>query len=193
MLDKSVPYYRLAMHRKPMAPPPEPSLPDGYRLCRFQPGDEADWARIEAAVLEFDDPLEALLYFQRTYLPLGEELERRCLFIQEPSGRNIATATAWWAYTGEKRDPFLHWVAVHPEHQGKGLGYAVIAETIRLMTRIEGERDFYLRTQTWSHRAIRLYQRVGFEVSMERGLGGLENADAQQALEVLEEISLAGR
>jgi len=188
MLDKSVPYVDILMRRPASEKPPEVPLPEGYRFTFFKAGDELDWARIETSVLEFDCEMDALVYFQREFLPYLPELERRCLFIEAPDGEKVATSTAWWSYSGVRRDPWLHWVAVKPSHQGKRLGKALVAEIVRLMTDIEGKRDFYLHTQTWSHKAVRIYQAYGFQITDEPGLSKYSNEDCHKALAVLESI-----
>ena len=188
MLDKSVPYVDVLMHRKSNTPLPPVVLPEGYSFVLFQAGDEKAWAQIETSVLEFDSEIDALLYFQKTYLPYLAELERRCIFIQSDTGEKVATATAWWSYTGNRRDPWVHWVAVKPTHQGKGLGKAIVAEIVRRMVEIEGDRDFYLHTQTWSHKAIKIYQKAGFSITSEKNLYKYSNQDYEKAIAILKAI-----
>ena len=188
MLDKSVPYVDILMRRAASEKPPSVPLPEGYRFSFFKAGDEADWARIETSVLEFDCEMDALLYFQREFLPYLSELGRRCLFIEAPDGEKVATCTAWWGYSGVRRDPWLHWLSVKPGHQGKRLGKALVAEILRLMTDIEGARDFYLHTQTWSHKAVRIYQAFGFQITDEPNLSKYSNENHQKAVAVLESI-----
>jgi GNAT superfamily N-acetyltransferase len=188
LLDKSVPFIDVLMHRPPGIPPEPHALPAGYTYSLFSPGDEVSWAQIEASVLEFDSEIEALLYFQRYRLPYLEELCRRCVFIKSPTGERVATASAWWGYTDMRRDPWLHWVAVKPAFQGKGLGKAIIACTVHLLLEIEGDRDFYLHTQTWSHKAIALYERAGFAITDEPGLGDYPNDRYAEAVSLLRKI-----
>ena len=53
------------------------------------------------------------------------------------------------------------------------------------MADIEGDRDFYLHTQTWSHRAVGLYLWAGFRFLPDgQSAGGLPNENAV-GLEVL--------
>lgn len=106
MLDKSIPYKHVLMKRNAGSPAPSPVLPDGYRFVTFRPGDEKSWARLEASVLEFPDAVDAYEYFLENWMTYLPELERRCTFIENPDGEKVATATAWWDYTGERRDPW---------------------------------------------------------------------------------------
>ena len=188
MLDKSVPYADVLMHRKKGTPIPGVILPDGFSFSAFQSGDEKAWAKIEASVLEFDDELDALIYFQKDYLPYIAELERRCIFIENNEGEKIATSTAWWNYNGVRRDPWLHWVAVKPEYQNLGLGKAIVSKITQLMSEIEGDRDFYLHTQTWSHRAVKIYGKSGYVITNEKNLYQYSNENYEKAMAILNKI-----
>ena len=188
MLDKSVPHIDILMHRPAGTPFVEYPLPEGYRFVLFADGDEVDWAKIEASVLEFDDEIEALLYFQRDWLPYKRELMHRCVFVVAPSGEKVATTMAWWGYNGIKRVPWIHWVAVKPGYQGKGLGKAVVSHALRRLLDIEGDRDVYLKTQTWSHKAVEIYEKVGFAITAEPNLGGNANTESAQAMALIQEL-----
>lgn len=186
MLDKSIPYHRVIMQRKAGIPIPEPTLPAGFSFVTFTAGgDEKEWAEIEASVGEFPRAVDALDYFQKHYLPYLPELERRTIFVQREDGEKVATLTNWWAYTGERRDPWLHWIAVKPGCQGLGLGKAIVFEGMRRLLRIEGDRDVFLPTQTWSYKAIGIYQQAGFTFDAEPGAGGFTN-EYELAMPILE-------
>jgi len=187
MLDKSIKYYDVLMKRERSSPLKEFQLPDDYKFVLFQPGDEKEWAEIEASVGEFDRAVDALVYFQLEYLHSKNELERRCIFIENKENQKIATLTIWWCYTGLRRDPWIHWVAVKPVYQGLGLGKALLCEGMRKLLQIEGDRDVYLHTQTWSYKAINIYRQEGFKITGEKGLAGYENNDMDKALELLKD------
>lgn len=81
MLDKSIPYYDILMVRKKGMSVKDYKLPEGFKFVLFKSGDEKEWAEIETSVGEFDSESDALVYFQRNFLPYLDELERRCIFI----------------------------------------------------------------------------------------------------------------
>ncbi|MHB1151536.1 MAG: GNAT family N-acetyltransferase [Eubacteriales bacterium] len=175
MLDKSLPYIDIIM-RRPVLPPPSAVLPGGYRFALFgesigggvsygnDDGYIRDWAEIETSVLEFSDVQMAEEYLRREFLPYRDELRKRMLFVITPDGKRVGTATAWWNDFNSERTPWVHWVSVRPEYQGLGLGRAVIYEAVRLLHEINGDKEFYLHTQTWSHKAVLLYESAGFEI-----------------------------
>ena len=184
MLDKSVPFLNILMCRPAGTPIPQYALPEGYSFSMFAPGDEKEWAEIEASVLEFPRGVDALVRF--LYAP--QEVARRCLFIQNPAGEKIATATIWWEYSGKRRDPWVSYVAVKPDYQGLGLSKALLSRLLELSAEIEGDRKVYLHTQTWSHRAVKLYEKFGFYITKEPNLFKYANNQYEEATALLAEI-----
>jgi GNAT superfamily N-acetyltransferase len=190
MLDKTLPYYNIIMKRCKGSIIPEAQLPEGYIFKLYTDGDEKSWADIMVSVGEFDHYDEALEYFINDYLPYRDELNRRALFIESVNGEKIGTLTNWWNYTQNRRDPSIHWVGVKPAYQGLGLGKALIFEGMRRMLEIEGDRDYFLHTQTWSYKAISIYRKVGYEFVKGEVFGDYPN-DYDKALETIKDkISL---
>ena len=189
MLDKSVPYYNILMCREPGTDIPDCPLPEGYSFSFFHDGNEHDWVDIETSVLEFDgDKQRAMDKFHSHFYWAPEETGRRCVFLKDPEGRYIGTATIWWEYSGQRRDPWLSYVAIRPEYQGKGLSKALVSHMLRLSQTIEGDRRVYLHTQTWSHIAVRLYKKFGFYITREPDLYKYRNDEYEQAEKVLSEL-----
>ena len=175
MLDKSIPYKHILMKRPKGSPVKDYVLPNGYSFCNYKDGHELYWAEIESSVDEFDDRLSALKYFTNEYLPYVNELKQRQIYVQDPAGYFVGTLTAWWNFTGDRRDAAVHWVAIKPEFQGKGLGKALVAEGLRRTISIDGDVDVYLHTQTWSYKAINIYLELGFEFLRGETFGGYRN------------------
>jgi len=188
MLDKSVPYAGFCMRREAGKPLPEFPLPEGYEFVLFSEGDEESWARIEASVLEFESEFAALLRFKEEYIPHKEELKRRCVFIVNKAGEKIATSMAWWRMVDGARRAWLSWVAVTPEYQGLGLGKAIVSRAVKLMVELEGDVDFYLSTQTWSHKAVKIYILHGFEPTDEKALYTKKGNNYIKAMRILKRI-----
>jgi RimJ/RimL family protein N-acetyltransferase len=166
MLDKSLTFYHfiMKMPRERLALMPEPKLPEGYTFAMYEDGNEVDWARLESLVLEFPSQEKALEYFNREYRdPYRNELYKRCVFVKNPEGKVVATTTAWFMDTSLGHRGWLQWISTDPAEQGKGLGKAVIIKAMQLFKDVEPNSDIYLHTQTWSHTAIYLYHKIGFE------------------------------
>lgn len=185
MLDKSIPYYNVLMKRKKGTPLVQYNLPENFSFVFYTSGDEKAWAEIETSVGEFDRESDALYYFRNSYMTYMEELKRRCIFIENNEGKKVATLTVWWSYTGRRRDPWIHWVAVRPEFQGLGLGKAIVSKGTQHLMEIDGDKNVYLHTQTWSYKAIGIYIKAGFEITREKGLAGYENNEYDKAMDLL--------
>lgn len=187
MLDKSVPYFNIIMHRSSGMSLPTATLPTGYRFTAFIEGDELIWSEIETMVGEFDTITDALEYFEQEYMERHlDEVKRRTLFIQSPDGRKVATVTTWWDKRGLDRVASLHWVALKPEFQGRGIGKALIFEGVKRILELEGDVDIYLHTQTWSYRAIGIYLQAGFRF-VTKGAINRHSNDFESALPILRE------
>jgi ribosomal protein S18 acetylase RimI-like enzyme len=136
-------------------------LPDGFGLRWHQPGDETAWLAIQRAsdlINEFPDDA-----FARHFGTDAAEHGRRIVHL-EHDGRLVGTSAAWWS-----SPPFgpeagrIHWVAVLPAYQGRGLGKALLSATL-LRLRAFGNTSAYLQTDTRRPVAIGLYQRFGFGI-----------------------------
>lgn len=187
MLDKQVSYAEVWMIRSIATELPFVPLADGYHFEYYQPGNEKDWVRIECAVGEFENEQDGYDYFQRSFAPYPEELKKRMLFVVNNQGEKVATCTASFKERFDGNYPLFHWLAVVPTHQGKGLAKALTIEILTLFQKAELQRPIYLHTQTWSHSAIKLYQKLGFSLLSEN-FDGSENPDYPLAMEILERL-----
>lgn len=170
MLDKSIPYKNIFMKisAEDIKKIEVSKLPKDYTYRMFQEGDEHHWARIEASVDEFPNEQEALEYFTGAYLHDLEKLKERCVFVVNPEGLPIATATAWFADSEElSYQATLQWVSTVPEYQGKGLGKAVVTKAMSIFPVTDPGLPSMLHTQTWSHVAVVLYHKLGFYITQE--------------------------
>ena len=127
--DRSVPFYNLIL-RLDHWQRRDPVLPEGFRLRFYQPGDEAAWAALEYGIGDFDPQEEARAYFVQTYGSHAQDLARRCLFAVDGGGRVAGTCSAWRDPRGGGEVASLHWLAVSPEAQGRGLGKALCREAL---------------------------------------------------------------
>lgn len=152
----------MVLHPEEAARLPDPVLPEGYSFKLYQPGDSREWANITTIVEEFDDIKKAEEFFAKDFLPYEEELKARNVYVIAPDGTAVATSTAWMFEENGQRYGRVHWICNDPAHQGKGIGRAIVLWAIKRLSELEPGLDQYLDTQTWSHKAIGLYLRLGF-------------------------------
>jgi GNAT superfamily N-acetyltransferase len=156
--EKNVP---VKMTRANLDGLPAFAIPDGFSLRWYRPGDEAHWLRIHRAADHFNHFTPKLF---RTQFGLDEELLRlRQCYLFTLAGEVIGTGTAWFNDNFEgARWGRVHWMAIVPGFQGRGLGKALLS-TICLRLRELGHERAHLATSTARVPAIGLYWKFGFE------------------------------
>jgi GNAT superfamily N-acetyltransferase len=91
----------------------------------------------------------------------GQFKERIC-FLCDGDGREIGTASAWYddGYRG-RRYGRVHWVAIVPSMQGRGLSKPLITTVMNRFVALGHDRA-YLTTEDRRIAAVRLYLSFGF-------------------------------
>ena len=153
-------YIRVVMVRGDLEAIPEVPLPAPYRVRAYRPGDDAVWQRMQIAADEYGTfPPEK---FAQQFGSDEAVLAERQLYLCDAAGQAIGTMTAWFGeaaeWVGWGR---VHWVAVVPEHQGRGLSKPLMALTLNRLRELGHERA-YLSTATVRPPAINLYLKFGF-------------------------------
>lgn len=153
--------YRVTMIRRTLDGIPQPALPPGYSIRWYHPGDRAAWLRIHA-LAEKHVPTSAQVY-EEQFAADERERARRQAFLLDATGLEIGTASAWFhdRYHGQ-RFGRVHWVAIVPEQQGKGLAKPLLTAICNRLVEL-GHQRAYLTTWTAKLPAIRLYLRYGFD------------------------------
>ena len=173
--EKNIP---LKMIRENLEDIPQFALLENLSLRWFQPGDEKVWRQIQSAADKFNDITPEL--FQRQFAGGTERglqsaspnecrsginsallSERQC-YLLDARGNAIGTATAWFNDNFEgARVGRVHWVAILPEDQGKGLSKPLMTAICRRLNEL-GHTRTYLSTSSARIFAIRLYLKFGF-------------------------------
>jgi GNAT superfamily N-acetyltransferase len=153
--------HSVSMVRVSCEPFPSFALPAGYSLTWYCAGREDWWYDIQRR----SDPLSEITRetFWRYFSGAPEEeLPRRQCFLLDPNGQPIGTATAWFdnQHHGQVWGR-LHWVAILPEFQGRGLAKPLLSVVCERMRQFHPGRS-YLRTAAQRLPAIDLYLKFGF-------------------------------
>ena len=145
---------------------PHFALPAPYTLRWYEPGDEQAWVAIHVAADAYN--LFTMATFAQEFGADRALLSTRQAYLCDETGKPIGTTSAWF-YNDEEGDPYglVHWVAIHPTAQGKGLSKPMlgfVCERLRALGHTRG----YLNTSTGRLPAINLYLQFGFVPQMRR-------------------------
>jgi GNAT superfamily N-acetyltransferase len=152
-------YLRVEMIREHMRDIPEHPLPAGFSLRMFRPGDEALWVDVQSDA----DRLQTIdrSIFDRNFGDDIESLSDRSFFLIAPDGSAAGSITAWYgAEPYGKEWGRIHWVAVRPAFQGRGLSKPMMTAAMKRLA-LSHERC-YLTTATPRIAAIKVYLDFGF-------------------------------
>lgn len=143
---------------------PKFAVPSPFSLRWYQPGDEAEWTRIQQ---QSDPFLTITASAYRQQFGWDEEaLSARQAFLCDADGTPIGTNTAWWDddFRGESWGR-VHWVAIVPPMQGRGLAKPLMAAICQRLREL-GHTRAYLSTSTGRTAAINLYLKFGFRPAL---------------------------
>lgn len=187
-LDASLPHIGVLMVRRERAYPRRP-LPEGFAQAPWEPKWIAPWAALQHACGQVDSPADGEETFAREFLlgrgwerdrgapsqqavraalahpqaaPYAGQTAQRVLLAVDRQGCLAGTAALWPGLHFGGRRERVHYVAVRPDCQGRGLAQGLLTAALDLADALGCGAELYLTTQTWSWRAVRLYRRYGF-------------------------------
>lgn len=148
------------MVRDQMNAIPQVPLPAPYRFRTYREGDEVTWLTVQRAaepIIPMPDD-----FFDRQFGDHRDALPDRMFFVEHADGDMAGTITAWWEQdrhdaNGRGR---IHWVAVHPDYQRRGLAKPMMTQA---MNRLAQEyHSAMLGTSSSRVWAIKVYLDFGF-------------------------------
>lgn len=140
---------------------PSYETPSPFSIRRYVPGDEQAWRQIHLeadAYMTFPDSK-----FVEQFGIDEDRIRENQFYLCDASGCPVGTATAWHCREeGRARDDGLvHWVAIIPPHQGKGLSRPLLGAVCHRL-RERGFERAYLQTSSARIAALGLYLSFGF-------------------------------
>lgn len=156
MEDQEAQVYMRRSHLRDL---PEIELPEGYSLRHLEPGDVEAWAELlqrNGELGEWSVDRASPYFLSTSPMPLDG-----AFFVLH---RDIPVGTAQLHLHSNDEyapTPELGWVAISPEHQGRGLAFPVCLAVLRFAAR-QGHKAIFLKTETFRIPAIKMYQRLGF-------------------------------
>jgi len=152
-------YIDVKMSRENLDNIPEYDLPAGYSIRWYQPGYEEYWQEVQSLADEYTRVTPDL--FEEQFGIDKQLLSERQCFLCDSEEDIIGTATAWLDNQGEKSPGRIHWLAIVPHRQGKGLAKPLLTITCKRLKDL-GHSKTYLTTQNVRIPAINLYAKFGF-------------------------------
>lgn len=156
-----LPDIEISMIRPTLDNLPHYDLPEGYSLHWYEPGDEAAWTAIHVVADRYNHITPTL--FAEQFGHDTAVLQQRQCYLKDPAGNLIGTTSAWFNddYHGMSWGR-IHWVAIVPEMQGKGLAKPLLAAVCGRLKDLGHERA-YLDTSAARLPAVGLYLKFGFQ------------------------------
>jgi len=125
----------------------------------YQSGDEVAWTRIQKEADRHNTITAAL--FTREFGDSLSQLGARVLFAVVPASGLVGTAAAWWGASPTDRWGRVHWVAVQPAWQRRGIGRKLLVSVCHRLRDL-GHESVFLTTSPFRLEALCLYLSLGF-------------------------------
>ena len=153
------------MIRENMENIPQFPVPKGFAIRNYRPGEGRIWTRIQRAAepyINIDDGL-FMREFKRDLLAM----EDRSFFLTTDAGEEIGTITAWWQPEMDGKNwGQIHWVAIHPDYQGRGLSKPMMSVAMARLQ--QSHKRCFLGTSIRRIPAIKIYLDFGFTPDLSR-------------------------
>jgi GNAT superfamily N-acetyltransferase len=163
MKERNVPVVMLRDHLDKI---PEFDLPGGYFIQEYRPGDEETWVSIQSAADLYNTI--TLDLFRQEFGHDPNPLSERQLYLCSGENQYIGTATAWFGDYEGKNYGRVHWVAMAPVFQGRGLAKPLMTAVCNQL-KVLGHNRAYLTTSSARVAAINLYLKFGFRLVHDDG------------------------
>jgi mycothiol synthase len=146
---------------------PESTLPTGYSLIDtpLEPSEHEELARVLHSAFgiqhgEWDAPR-----ITKEFLDDPSVKKTWRLAYTSPDGLSSIAGTASIRIIPDKypASGYMHWVAVDPKHQGRGLAMHLSSAVLREARDVHGFKRCVLETQDTSLPAIATYEKLGFQ------------------------------
>ncbi len=140
-------------------------IPAGFAKVSFIPDRRDEWIALQCAHGK-EEPAYLSHVYDSTYA-MHENLFPTRWVLLTHGDKMVASCQLWEAYPGYET---IHWLAVDPAYEGRGLGRAVLSAVLE-----NHQGGVWLHTQPASFKAIKLYTDFGFALLTEPVVGKREN------------------
>lgn len=152
-------HIEVVMERTTLDNLPQSTEVAGCVIRGYQSGDEFTWTQIQTEADRHSTITSAL--FATEFGVDVRQLSDRILFAVVPTFGPVGTAAAWWGSSPMDRWGRVHWVAVRPAWQRRGIGRSLLEAVLHRLRQLDHEAAF-LTTSPVRLEALRLYRSLGF-------------------------------
>ena len=150
--------HSVRMIRENMENIPQFPIPEGFAIRNYRPDEGHIWTRILKAAEPYFDVDDGL--FDREFKHHLSAMEDRSFYLTTDTGEEIGTITAWWQDINGEVWGQIHWVAIHPDYQGRGLSKPMMS--VAMMRLKQSHERCFLGTSTGRMPAVKVYLDFGF-------------------------------
>ena len=188
-LDRSLPHIGVIMETNNASVYPKYELPVGFSFSQYKQGFEEQWASLQYEIENVDSIEEAKTIFKREFLDgkitnwinkapedmMSVDIEKsscyntmidKMIFVLDADNNLAGTGSIWDGNMFGKGYQRLHWIAVSPQYQGKGIAKAIVSKLLDIYNSLGYSGYIYLTSQTWSYKALNIYMEFGFSPYM---------------------------
>lgn len=163
-MNKNQRYAAVEMMCPDLSKIPAHHLPPSYSIREYQQDDEIRWQTIQSLADRYNNITPEL--FHRAFGTDIDVIKQRQFYILNQSGQPVGTSTAWFSEEQSKPNwGRIHWIAIIPEEQGKGLAKPLLSATCQRLQAL-GHSKAYLTTANERIIAINLYLKFKFQPTL---------------------------
>lgn len=139
---------------------PLAALPSGFTIRPLRGANEAGlWTEVQRDAEPFLPIIDGL--FAQQFGSNDTQIATRCFFVANETRHAVGTISAWVGGADRPDWGRIHWVAVRPAFQRRGLARAALSFALDRL-RALGHTRAYLHTSTNRLGALKLYLDAGF-------------------------------
>lgn len=161
-MDLSLPHIGVIMEKLDTAEYPKFKLPEGFSFIDYSAQLENQWAQLQLEVKQIESLPEGKSEFHTCFKMQEAEIRETSVFVASRDGELAGCALLCNGYLFGDLRKRIHCVTVAPAYQNKGICSAMMTKVLEIYHDHKFGEGLYLTTQTWSYKAIGIYQKFGF-------------------------------
>lgn len=155
------PVRQLLRMERPLDPPSQVSVPEGFEIVAYTPDDAEAVVSINAAAFAHHPEQGRLSVGEFLKLTRQPWFDPAGLLIAKSNG--VAVGFHWTKRHGQGLGE-VYVLAVSPDHEGRGLGRVLLAEGLNHLAR-QGDQRVQLYVEAAESRVVNMYKVAGFSVA----------------------------